>query len=156
MALPEESLEHEQVCKDLYPNHTLPISHKNISNWREKKKKIKHLKITLTKSQDFQNRSLTDCHRNAQWSIFTKHGSSQTREQASTVPAKSFPLWLRRKDLLSWDAASWSEQFKLILPNIFAYSETYKFNIRLRLNLKWHYHLASCKHGTSSKHTEWY
>ena len=44
----------------------LSISHKNISNWREKK--IKHLKITLTKSQDFQ----TDCHRNAQWSIFLK------------------------------------------------------------------------------------
>lgn len=77
----------------------LSISHKNISNWRERKK-IKHLKITLTKSQDFQNRSLTDCHRNAQWSVFTKQRQQPDQTASESAVSVRVPFVTPEKRLV--------------------------------------------------------
>lgn len=117
-------------------------------------KKVKHLKITLEKSQDFQNRSLLTDWPDRLHQAMATAGAGGGRGGAACGTA-GLPLQLRRKDLSIYDTTSWSGQFKLTPPNRFAYSETYKLNIWLRLNLKWHHHPASSKRWTPSRHTGW-
>lgn len=69
MALPEESLEHEQVCEyDLRLNHTLLLE---INKSHIGGENIKHLfknnpeNVSRLSEQVF----LPDCHRNAQWFV---------------------------------------------------------------------------------------